>query len=102
MQIKPGVRVHGLRPEIVLAVLAAESAWRDAGAECVVTSVIDGKHSQGSLHYAGAAVDIRTRNLAEPALSRAINKLRESLGEDFDVVFEKDHVHVEFQPKKPY
>ncbi|MGE5486501.1 MAG: hypothetical protein ACM3ZB_01615 [bacterium] len=100
--LKPGVRIAGLRPETVLAVVTAERILEEMGVDCVITAALDGKHTAGSLHYSGAAVDIRSRELAPDDLKKLVARLRECLGEDFDVVLEIDHVHLEFQPKKPY
>ena len=102
MKIKPGVRIFGIRPELVLAFHIADKIFEKYGIELVITSVIDGKHSKGSLHYIGAAGDMRTRDASE-AVSRSITRdLKEALGDDFDVIFEGNHIHMEFQPKLPY
>jgi len=99
--IKQGVRVTGIRPEIMLAVITANDACREAGVDCVITSVIEGKHDIGSLHYAGAAIDIRTRNMSAEQQHTVVNLLSLSLGDDYDVVHESDHIHIEWQPKQP-
>lgn len=100
--LKPGVRVAGLRPEILLAVVAAERVFEKAGVEIVITSCIDGKHSAtGSLHYVGQAVDIRSRDIPAAEVPKIAARLRECLGEDYDVVIESNHFHVEFQVKRP-
>lgn len=99
IQLKAGVRTAGIRPEIVLALHVAEGIWQAQGRELVVTSLTDGRHSRTSLHYAGAAVDLRIWDLDA---ERARRELAEALGEDYDVVLEKDHIHCEFQPKSGY
>lgn len=99
LSIKAGVQVGGLRPEMILAVMVAERIWSGFGVELVITSALDGKHSQTSLHYAGCAVDFRTNQMASDAIQEAARTLKEALGQDFDVIIEKDHVHVEFQPR---
>lgn len=100
LKIKPGVSIRGLRPEIVFAALIVAGVFAKSGVEPVwITSGTEGKHSAGSLHYVGAALDIR---LPPPALtSDILNRLRESLGAEFDVVLESSHIHIEFQPKTP-
>ena len=98
-KLKPGVRLAGIRPEILVAVMAAERAYNRAGYELVVTSCADSKHSRGSLHYAGAAVDLRTRGVPADVIQAIVAEIRESLGADFDVVLEDTHLHVEYQPK---
>ncbi len=61
--IKPGVRITGLRPEILLAAVAAERVYEAAGHDFTITACVDGKHMAGSLHYAGTAIDVRTRDV---------------------------------------
>lgn len=102
MKIKSGVRVFGIRPEMVLALGIAEPLFIKAGVEMVVTAVIDGKHSRGSLHYAGAAADLRIRHLPLGGAENIYGDLISALGSDYDVVLEKSHIHIEFQPKVPY
>lgn len=97
IQLKPGVRITGIRPETVLAIQIAHSVWKELRepTPLTITSVVEGTHSQGSLHYVGAAVDLR--KLWTPGFTAM---LRDALGEEFDVVSEGNHIHVEFQPKK--
>lgn len=108
IRIKPGVRIGGLRPEVLLAVSIAESVWMKHGAdELVITSAADGKHMRGSEHYAFLAVDFRTHNLGVPMIRESVcNELRERLGPDYDVILEsagapEEHCHCEFDPKEP-
>jgi hypothetical protein len=61
---------------------------------------VDGKHTAGSLHYSGAAIDVRTRDFPPEALPRLIARIKACLGDDFDVLLETDHIHLEFQPKQ--
>lgn len=102
MQIKSGVRILGLRPEMLLAVIAAESIWQRHDVELVITSGIDGKHSVGSFHYNGLGLDFRTNSMSASAAEMAVNELKQALGDDFDVILEVDHCHCEFQPKQSY
>ena len=96
--LKPGVRLIGIRPELVIAVIAAERVYEKAGHDFTITTCVDGQHSRGSLHYAGAAIDVRTRDVPAGDLPKLVSRI---LGPDFDVVLETDHVHLEFQPKQP-
>jgi hypothetical protein len=74
--------------------------------EFTVTSVADGVHAvKGSLHYAGAAFDMRIHDLPDDASKASLRaELEVALGSDFDVVLEdagqpNEHLHVEHQPK---
>jgi hypothetical protein len=56
-----GARISGLRPEIAIAFTIACSVYADLKAgPCVITSGAEGRHSTGSLHYAGLAIDLRS------------------------------------------
>lgn len=94
--LKRSVRVAGMRPETVLAIQVAEGIWASQGADLVVTSITDGKHSKTSLHHSGAACDLRIWDIDA---QKARDELQEALGVDYDVVLEEDHIHCEFQPK---
>lgn len=101
LYIKAGVRLSGMRPEILLAAVAAERVYEKAGFECVVTSCVDGKHMAGSLHYKGAAIDLRTKHVPHALeLKQIVGRIKECLGPDFDVVLEQDHLHIEFDAKQ--
>ncbi len=99
--LKTGVRIAGLRPEILLAVVAAERVCAVMGVDCVVTACVDGVHKSGSLHYCGLAVDLRSRDFRPGDVDKAIARIKQCLGADYDVVLETDHIHVEFQQKQP-
>jgi hypothetical protein len=93
------VHLAGIRPELVLAIMVVDTLYHSYGEELVITSVVDSEHSSKSLHYVGAAFDARTSYFTPAILNSVVNEIRSSLGFDFDVVVEKDHLHVEFQPK---
>ena len=97
--IKSGVKAGGLQPEILLAIMEAREVFRDLGAELVITSLFDGQHMKGSLHYQGMAVDFRTRHLSQADRGLAAQRLRVALGPQYDVVLESSHIHCEFDPK---
>ena len=95
MRIKPGVRVRGLKPEAVIALIVAKGVYEAHGYECVLTSGTDGSHSSGSYHYTGEAIDLRL----PPADSQLVrDELAERLGADYDVILESDHIHCEHDP----
>lgn len=109
MVLKPGVRLPAtLHPAVLLAVMAADAIWRDAGCPSgvTVTSAADGVHRPGSLHGEGRAVDLRIKDVAPEARVLLVNRLTVALGADFDVLWEsrgdpREHVHVEFDPVTP-
>lgn len=99
LELKHGVKVGGIAPEMVLAAVVAACVFEDAGVDCVITSCKDGAHSPKSLHYDGKALDFRTRDLDSPELRKeAARSIATALGPEFDVVDEIDHIHVEHDP----
>lgn len=100
MKLKKGVDITGLQPELVLGLIIAECVYRTvANVDLMVTAVKDGKHMTGSLHYKGLAADLRSKDVPEAVLPALVSTLQSSLGDQFDVVFEANHIHIEFDPK---
>lgn len=99
LELKPGVKVGGIAPEMVLAAVVAACVYEDAGADCVITSCRDGQHMAGSLHYEGRAIDLRTRDLAPEIRKEVALGIAAALGPEFDVVDEIDHLHLEHDVK---
>jgi len=99
LRLKAGVKPKGMQPEILLAIIVARDVCQRLGKECVITSLTDGKHSKNSLHYSGKAVDLRTRDMERGEQAMYRDQMKDRLGDDYDVVLEKDHLHVEFDPK---
>ena len=103
MRLKPGVKLSGLSPQIVLAAIIVNSLYEEKDTECVLTSCNDGTHKSDSFHYRGEAIDVRTKNyFGDKNQLRDEIKLR--LGADFDVILEdsggeNEHLHIEYDPK---
>jgi len=97
------VDVGSLAPGVLEQVIeAARSAYvkRDNAENLVVTSAHDGTHSDGSLHDDGLAVDLRVWGFSDAQARRVTTGIQAQLGEHWDVVYEGDHIHVEFDPPK--
>lgn len=103
MEFKEGVSIKGIQPEIILALLLTEPIYKQRLLTMWVTSVTDGEHMEGSLHYKGLAADLRTRNTGlARSLYNDIKKRLTPLG--FDVLLENEgeeseHLHLELDPK---
>jgi len=96
MLIKAGVDISRLRPEIRKKLNEiARRVWSIEEEELIITSTYEGSHSEGSLHYADLAVDIRQHK--HGTLVR--QELRYNLGDDYDIVLEAEHIHIEYDPK---
>ena len=64
-----------------------------------ITSIVDGQHSAiHSAHYQGLAFDMRIWYL--PDVMDYVGLLQQKLGSDYQVIFETNHIHVEFQPTR--
>lgn len=95
-----------LDPMFKEAVPIIKTAWTMYGAEAVVTSGRDGKHSANSAHYRGQAIDLRIWNLGNEVFigtfcKRLSAALVINLGPYWYVVLEKDHIHLEFARERP-
>lgn len=66
-----------------------------------VTSACDGKHMDGSYHYNGMAWDFRIWGLQYPQDTADRIKLAlQDLDYRYDVIFELDHIHIEYDINK--
>lgn len=65
--------------------------------EAVVTSARDHKHTRGSAHYCGRALDLRTRDLPRDRIGPLVEALRRALGEFWTVMDESDHLHLQYR-----
>lgn len=99
MKLKEGVKIAGAQPELILGLMITQEIFRKNQLELTITSVLDGHHMEGSLHKAGLAADIRTRDMEPQLRSVVLSEMKVCLGRDFDVVLEDDHIHLEIQPK---
>jgi len=117
MKVKEGVKLEGLKPPMRAVLIAAEKAYMGhVGREAIVTSTTEGVHSAGSLHPYGYAVDFRIAELRgfvqtddrgpvyqyRWALTGVQLKLIKDymdsyLGDEYQVIIEDDHIHVEWQ-----
>jgi len=105
------VRMNNIHPRLTWALLnKVDFIMREVlGYEPVITSANDGdEHKRGSAHYRGMAADLRTwvseqNSVQISTRTRDIlaNRIREAVGQDFDVIAEKDHIHIEYDPKQP-
>lgn len=99
VQFKDGVSVDGIKKEIIALIVILNTYFElRIGKELVVTSCTDGKHMKGSKHYSGYAIDIRTRHLNALEISKLVAWFKSHYEREYDMVVEKDHIHVEYDP----
>lgn len=102
LTLKSGVLIQELDGLLVWMLWELCNLWGAYNIpEVVVTSGMDGKHMRGSLHYQGKALDIRRWNVPEEDLDEIVQTVRRILGKDWDVVPEKTHIHIEYDPDVP-
>ena len=89
--LKRGVR-DDIKPVMNRAVGKMASVYSAYGQDLIITSMREGTHGNGSVHYLGLAIDCRRGNVPISAISAA-------LGADFDCIDESNHYHIEFDPK---
>ena len=92
MQLKSGVRIQGIQPEMILACLVVEQHIPGF----TMTSALDGQHSAKSKHKLGYAIDIRTHNLSPEEAVNATGGIKRALGSEFYVLLETDHIYIQF------
>jgi hypothetical protein len=111
-KLKRGVELAGLAPEMLIADAIVAAVYQELGAkELVITSVGDGAHGPRSLHTTDPvrikAIDYRRWNLdfpkrgpvpAEDLAPEAARLIAHRCRDQFDVVLEATHLHVEFDP----
>jgi len=96
--IKKGVILQGLDARLYAALHQAGRIWLRHGQRLVVISGLDGRHKKGSLHDVGLAVDLRFHDFGSATRLQVTHELRRSLGDGFQVIGERDHIHVEYDP----
>jgi len=100
VSFKKGVEVSRVKLQVFFIIsLVAEAYFKYGRKSLTVTSISDGKHKEGSKHYVGQAVDFRIWGIGPIVLRALVKYLQELLGEDYDVVLEKTHIHIEYDPE---
>jgi conjugal transfer mating pair stabilization protein TraG len=105
VKLKTGVRLDRIHAATVVGLQILVQIFSSMGIpELVITSAQDStEHKEGSLHYVGKALDIRSKAL-EPAQKRSILvAFNAAAGENFDFILEaeglsREHFHMEVDP----
>jgi hypothetical protein len=104
--LKTGVDLRGMHPVWGIAFPIIQQVFLKYKYACIITSANDSKHGPNSWHYKGRALDLRMKHVENLDKARLVHEVRDSLGLQFDVVFEaegqpNEHLHIEFDPKEP-
>lgn len=95
-----GVDNTGLKPEALLGLMVVTCYFMEHAWPCRQTSGLEGKHGRNSLHFAGLAFDVGRTGVPAVFQPKVRSDLAKRLGDQFDVVEEGDHWHIEFQPER--
>ena len=102
IQLKAGVDLRGISPEVIVGLLVLDGVFTRYGAPVVITSCRDGQHMEKSKHYSGDAIDVRLVskfNTTENVDVKVLAEARAALAEQFDLVLEASHFHLELDVK---
>lgn len=91
---KSNVNLRGLHKEMWLALPIIRKVYTNQIAILIITSGLDGKHKNNSLHYEGKAIDLRRWELENAW--KAVLIMQRSLGKNYRVFLERTHIHVEY------
>lgn len=94
--LKSGVDISRLNRPIRRTLNRLADIYANYDLSVIITSTYEGNHSPSSLHYSNDAIDIR---IIPGKTQQLIQEIKETLGTDFDVVLERDHIHIEYDPK---
>lgn len=101
IDIHGAAQIDELRHEIRYAILIVSYVLDEHNLHGILTHGNDGEHMVGSLHYKNRAIDVDWPPWDGPPIE--IDDIREAvkliLGEDYDVVAESTHLHIEHDPK---
>ena len=97
---KDGVKHDGLMDIMDVYVLAISFLhFKHFKSKLVITSTTEGVHKKNSLHYKGLAVDVRIKDKTPKQINAFMNLLKFHFDKTLDIVLEKDHIHIEYDPK---
>ena len=100
--VKPGVSMDPIQKPTTRRIIdAAEYVFGRYGLIPTITDVDSPEiHMAGSKHYTGDALDWRRWDADALGVTIAIvEELRYFLGDDYDVVLEPNHLHIEYDPE---
>lgn len=105
MELKSGLKLAGIKPEILLGVMILQELFLENDSYMIITEFTGGQHGINSLHYKGLAVDIRTKSLDPKAKDSILTFGKLRLGKNYDFILEdagkeNEHFHLEFDPKE--
>jgi hypothetical protein len=98
IQVKNGVVLKEVNDVLLKILDGIDRVFLVHGTIPTITSLNDGTHMKGSLHYKNAAVDLRVIDIPQVEWAGIRSNLAKILGPMFQVILEKDHIHIETSP----
>lgn len=96
VQFGPDVVHEGVKPQTIRAIVVAASVFANFGFDCWATSLVR-KEDIDSFHGYGLAVDVDASVEVPPQYFQLMrNAIAAQLGDHYDVVFHKGHIHIEY------
>jgi len=99
ISFKNGVLDTNLKSIMFRAIFICAKVYNGKNFDLVITSTDEGNHMEGSLHYQGLAIDIRTRRIPLVIIQNLYNEIKlslEKISEYFQVTLETNHIHIEY------
>jgi hypothetical protein len=97
------VSIKELSPEMFFASMTIRDALSFFDVEFVITSGSEKEtiHKGNSKHYAGDAIDFRSRDFETTSDKQMfMSMVKHRLGRDYDLILESDHFHCEWDAKE--
>ena len=102
IEFKEGCVIVGLHPKMQVAnCLVYDLFLRYGVQKMVITHGLDGTHGPGSLHLKRRACDYRIWDIPSLRLNALAAEAQQILGDDYDVILEPTHIHIEYDPDRP-
>ena len=99
-QLKQGVDISNLSTQALYAMDVVDDVFEFFGILiCRITSVCDKARGRNpkTLHQVGRAFDVGLPDSG--VVDSIVAKGKKLLGENYDVVLEEDHIHIEYDPE---
>jgi uncharacterized protein YcbK (DUF882 family) len=100
VRVKKNVVFKAIRREVIELLDALDQISNGMDKDIWITSANDGVHRKNSYHYKNLALDIRIWNLTKIEIEQSMIDLVNYLGSYYDIVLEKDHIHIEFDERR--
>lgn len=82
---------------VMFALYECQEIYKKHNRPLVITSLEEGTHKLGSLHYVGLAVDLRIRHLPNPReVYNDIKEVLADIDERYQVILKNTHIHIEY------